>query len=232
MTGEPVTAKLPSERLKYDKSKAKAPLTRGLVVSRAKPPMLRSQSDVNSGKTEVKSDGATSSGVPPEAVTKGEKSAVGNKDSVPTCRATRLNSKSDPPLIEIKGVGGLFNSVLVGYQDPNGLTRENKGSVFGWSTLVDGADEGVTSFTFNANYVPITPSSGSTSYCALVIKPPLTVSSEVFEAFKSPARDSRRSVQSTDSLKKFLKSKGMEVVTSCCFIVSAAAPSTPAKKSR
>ncbi|GBE62737.1 signal peptide containing protein, putative [Babesia ovata] len=143
------------------------------------------------------------------------------KPSVVKCRVTENIDSETSPLVEVKGVNGLFNSVLVGYQDPESLTHENKGSFFGWSTVINAQKGNKACFTFNANFVPIRTKIHPTSYCALIIQPPLMASSEILEAFKSPPRSVRRSLTSTDALAKYLKEKKSSIVTSCCFLAQA-----------
>ncbi|CDR96263.1 hypothetical protein, conserved [Babesia bigemina] len=211
----PGNVRLPSDRLRYDRSKAKGPLVRGSTVTR------RSYSSADKPKTDssyaVPVTAPTPVAGPPVApVAPMQYNPL--KPLTVKCKVTENMDSTTSPVIEIRGVRGLFNSVLVGYQNPESLTRENKGSFFGWSTAVNAPRGQKVHFTFNANFVPIRPKINPTTYCALIIQPPLMPSPETFEAFKTPPRSAKRSLTSTDSLAKFLKGKQSSIVASCCFL--------------
>ncbi|EDO07606.1 hypothetical protein BBOV_III000390 [Babesia bovis T2Bo] len=226
--GDPVTGKLPSDRLRYDRSKAIGPLSRSGTVERVPRKLDKSVKDT---------------GIPNNHVDLGKQSQETNepkvqktkpliqvtrpdaKDSIiPQCKVKMIYPYDKSPTIEVKGIKGLFNSILVGYNKPDSTIRENKGGLFGWSTTVDG-DSGIkVAFTFNLNYIPVTPISQPTSYCALIIQPPYEITSKVIQAFKSPPRDIRRSIKSIESFEQFLKDQGNHVITSCCFVVHPKVP--------
>lgn len=140
---------------------------------------------------------------------------------IPRCKVSNTYPYDISPEIEVTGVTGLFNAVLLGYQSPHSKVRENKGSMFGWTTILDGGndEEGVTSFTFNANYVPIKVAAKATSYCAVIMQPPLSVNAQTLRSFSAPARHRKRFLYSMEAFKKLLKVKKIDVLTSCCFVV-------------
>ncbi|GFE52713.1 hypothetical protein protein, putative [Babesia ovis] len=222
ISGDPVQVKLPSERLRYDRSKAKGPLIRGTIVRRAPLSVSNAANLMVIPQTETYPiDKVVPKILPPQPIKEdGPKVAVPQptKAELPQCRVKLVYPYNKSPNIEIKGINGLFNSILVGYQDPESCDRENKGSLFGWSTTVDAESGRKVPFTFNLNYKPITPLLHPTPYCALILQPPFELNSEVLSAFNLPSRDVRRSLESTESFKRFLKDKNIKVVTSCCFV--------------
>ncbi|ORM42109.1 uncharacterized protein BXIN_0689 [Babesia sp. Xinjiang] len=219
--GDPVKVKLPSDRFHYDRSKAKGPLIRGSIVTRAQTRPYTPPDDKPNKIDEAEAVGKT---VPEghgtvDAQAKAYKAPEPVKESPPMCKVKSFYPYNKSPVIEIKGIDGLFNSILVGYQDPESSTRENKGSVFGWSTTIDSVLGRRVPFTFNFNYAPITPILHPTSYCALIIQPPFEVNSHALRAFTLPPRHIGRSLESTEGFEKYLKDKKSKVVTSCCFVV-------------
>ncbi|KAK1936857.1 hypothetical protein X943_001675 [Babesia divergens] len=216
--GGPTLVTLPSGRLRYDRKNATAPIRLEELFRRTM--KVGGEKDVGESTKAIGDkvgvsvpSGRSERWDPYNGVPEWTNTAT------PRCKVHASYPYDKSPTIDITGVEGLFNSILVGYQSPHNSTRENKGSMFGWSTVVGDEGHGV-SFSFNANYSPINIEAQPTSYCALIFQPPLYTNSGTLRTFSSPPRHMKRSLHSIDALAKLLKKKNIKIVTSCCFLVS------------